>query len=69
MLKGVKRYTGFDEYAISEFFATDEEQPESAPSVRTERDGALDLSVAAVGARQSVIHGSDTRKRGNNGNR
>lgn len=41
LVKGVKPYTGGDEYAISDFFTTDEEQQEFVAWVRAERDKEL----------------------------
>lgn len=38
LVKGVRPYTGGDEYSISDFFATDEEQQEFVEWVRAERD-------------------------------
>lgn len=41
LVKGVKPYTGGDEYAIPDFFASDEEQQEFVAWVRAERDKEL----------------------------
>lgn len=41
LVKGVKPYSGGDEYAIPDFFASDEEQQEFVAWVRTERDKEL----------------------------
>lgn len=41
LVKGVMPYTGGDEYAISDFFTSDEEQQEFVAWVRAERDKEL----------------------------
>lgn len=40
-MKDVKPYTGGDEYAIPDFFASDDEQQEFVAWVRAERDKEL----------------------------